>query len=171
MSDVHEALDCLPVIVWEATPDWVVTFTNSYALRFFGLDADRLTGLDWCSLIHPDDVAAMLAALVEAAARFRYRHEHRVRLADGSYRLVCGEALPLLDDEGTILRWYGVTREPTRAARVAARRAPEGADIYPITDDSGTVHLLAYRRYAQRPKESDARRDPRGGWYVIRWVS
>ena len=70
-------------------PDWS---------RYTGQTAARLAGRGWTEAIHPDDLAATLAAWDAAVANRRvFVHEHRVRRHDGVYRLFAVRAAPVLD--------------------------------------------------------------------------
>lgn len=78
--------------------------------------------------IHPDDRDEVLKSWAEAVATgARYDARFRLRLKDGSYRYAHIRAAPQLDEEGKVLRWYGVTEDvhEQELAEAARREAEE----------------------------------------------
>ncbi|CDX55553.1 Signal transduction histidine kinase (fragment) [Mesorhizobium plurifarium] len=70
--------------------------------------------------LFPEDIASVQAAIERAIAeRSVFELEHRVRRADGSTGWTLSRAIPILDDDGSILEWFGM------AADITARRASD----------------------------------------------
>jgi PAS domain S-box-containing protein len=66
-------------------------------------------GWGWAGAIHPDDVDQVLANWKAGlAAGEPVEQELRCRRADGTYHWFLNRSLPLRDDEGTIIKWYGI---------------------------------------------------------------
>jgi two-component system sensor kinase FixL len=93
----------------------------------------ELTGLttedqDASETIHPEDrdqVTEAWSASVASGEPFRI--SCRLRMKDGSYRFVRVRAAPQRDEEGAILRWYGVTEDvhDQEQAEIAQRDVEE----------------------------------------------
>jgi PAS domain S-box-containing protein len=99
----------LAAIVYSGLPDLQLDFANRYALEDFGISLEDVAGYHWIDLVHPDDRESVLVAWdASLATGQHYRHEYRLRLADGHYRRFLSEALPLRDEHGAIVKWYGV---------------------------------------------------------------
>ena len=74
--------------------------------------ARRGESYDWAALVHPDDLAATNAAWAQAqGCAGSYSFEHRLRMADGSWRWHLSRAEPSLDEAGEIARWYGTATD------------------------------------------------------------
>ena len=70
--------------------------------------------------LFPEDIPNVEAAIERAIAeRSVFELEHRVRRSDGSAGWTLSRAIPILDEKGAILEWFGM------AADVTARRASE----------------------------------------------
>ncbi|WP_084582215.1 sensor histidine kinase [Sphingomonas azotifigens] len=102
--------------IYRMNPDW------SELLHLDGgtflADADQ--GMrDWMdSYIHPEDRVRVQAAIDDAvAARQPLELEHRVRQADGSIGWVASRAVPLTDDEGRLVEWFGAASDITEQRR------------------------------------------------------
>src|SRR5712692_2682338 len=79
---------------------------------FMGLGLQELQGEGWQSMLHPDDRERVLKAWHESVANGTpYEQEERHRGADGRYRWFLSRGVPLRDDEGRILRWYGTNTD------------------------------------------------------------
>jgi PAS domain S-box-containing protein len=103
----EELADSMPQLVWTATGDGVVDYYNKQRFQFSGL-AGGEDGYDWAPVLHPDDVAATVAAW-ETALRTgeTYEMEHRVRHVDGNDYWYLSRAVPAKDETGKVVRWYG----------------------------------------------------------------
>lgn len=62
--------------------------------------------------IHPDDRAEILAA-IDAAVQTKtpFEKEHRVRRMDGSIGWTLSRAVPILDEAGAIVEWFGAASD------------------------------------------------------------
>jgi diguanylate cyclase (GGDEF)-like protein/PAS domain S-box-containing protein len=105
----RQLADAMPQIVWTAEPDGTVDYGNRVASAYTGRSAMFGADQRWTEALHPDDVAPTLAAWGHAVATGEVlEHEYRLfRVADSSYRWHQVRALPIRDDSGAIVKWYG----------------------------------------------------------------
>jgi PAS domain S-box-containing protein len=165
--------DALAAIVYSALPDLRLDFANRYAVEYFGVATEEIAGDRWIELVHPDDRASVLAAWdASRATGQHYRHEHRLRLADGQYRRFLAQALPLRDAHGAIVKWYGVLTPLDRQPR---RRGPRPraakVDYYPLCDAEGYLQLVEVALWEDRPDDPAAKLHPSGSWYRVTVVA
>src|SRR5713101_8304397 len=119
-------IDTIPAHVWSTRPDGSVDFINRRWLETTGLTMEHALGWDWASVVHPDDLARYVdnwrAAL---AAGEPTESEVRLRRPDGNYRWWLTRSVPLRDDEGNIVKWYGtaIDIEERKRAEEALREA------------------------------------------------
>jgi two-component system, LuxR family, sensor kinase FixL len=79
-------------------------------------------------MLHPDDRDHVTAAWVESVASGKqFSVRSRLRMKDGSYRFVRVRAAAQRDEDGTIMRWYGVTEDvhDQEQAEIAQRDVEE----------------------------------------------
>jgi PAS domain S-box-containing protein len=110
----------LPGVVWSAGPDGAVDFVNQAWLDYTGLSHAEALGSSWAPLVHLDDRAATVDAWA-ASVRERRVHEHEYRLrraSDGAYRWHVTRAVPVLDERGDVVKWYGTTIDVDAAKRL-----------------------------------------------------
>lgn len=108
----RELADFMPQIVWTALPDGRVDYWNKQWYGFTGL-----TGVEesenWISILHPDDVAPTLKTWQQSVNTGKsYQVEYRFKDAKtGQYKWFLGKALPSIDAEGHIKKWFGTCTE------------------------------------------------------------
>src|SRR6202163_3812297 len=102
-------IDTIPIIVWRKLPDGSADFLNRNFREYTGLSLDQGLGWGWMmNAFHPDDrlMEEWRAAL---AAEKAFEKEARLRRADGQYRWCLIRAVPLRNEQGDLVKWYGVT--------------------------------------------------------------
>ena len=90
-------------------PDGSVDFISQSWLDYTGSSREQAMGWGWASAIHPEDFDRVVANWQAAlAAGTPVEHELRCRRADGTYHWFLYRGLPLRDDEGNVVKWYGI---------------------------------------------------------------
>jgi PAS domain S-box-containing protein len=102
-------IDTIPALVWCALPDGKLESVNQRIVDYLGVPISDLVEHGWADFLHPDDVEPTLRAWFHAVASgTRHEVEYRMRCADGAYRWFHVLGQPLLNEEGRIVRWYGL---------------------------------------------------------------
>ncbi len=106
---LREMTETIPEMLWSATSEGVVDYCNARYLKYTGFSAEEVMGYGWQQTIHPDDVSrAERAWMSSVKAGAPYRVEVRTfHAADRTYRWCLVSAVPLLDQQGRILKWHG----------------------------------------------------------------
>ncbi|MES0059533.1 PAS domain-containing protein [Mesorhizobium sp. M0041] len=110
--DLGRVLYALPGLVWTALRDGRIDFVNRQWAEYTGLGLDEAHGSEWKSIVHPDDLPALLErwqSMSEAADLAEL--EVRLRRFDGVHRRFLVRCSPLFDDRGQVERWCGVGTE------------------------------------------------------------
>src|SRR6202140_178103 len=119
-------IDTIPAYAWSARPDGSVDFVNRRWLETTGLTMQDALGWDWASVVHPDDLARYVDNWRSAlAAGQPTEGEVRLRRPDGNYRWWLTRTVPLRDELGNIVKWYGtaIDIEDRKRAEEALRRS------------------------------------------------
>jgi PAS domain S-box-containing protein len=110
--ELRDVIDTIPAIVWSTLPDGSNTYVNKRYVEYTGSSAEQVAGSGWKALIHPDDVEQHAAKWMEAIATGKpHENEVRSRRSDGQYRWHLDRGMPLRDEAGNIVKWYGVTTD------------------------------------------------------------
>ncbi|RPJ01350.1 MAG: PAS domain S-box protein, partial [Chloroflexi bacterium] len=140
----RELADSMPQLVWTALPDGTVDYYNRRYQEYQGIAPTADQGWQWAPVLHPDDMQRTVDAWQHAVETGEtYQIEHRVYRADGSLRWVLSRGVPVRDDEGRVIRWYGTATDihDQKMAEDALRRANEqiGAILASINDGFFTL--------------------------------
>jgi formate hydrogenlyase transcriptional activator len=101
-------IDTIPVMAWCALPDGFAEFHNKRWLDYTGLSDEQGRGWGWRTAFHPEDSQAAVddwRALI--ASKKPGEGERLIRRFDGEYRRNMYRAVPLMDEQGNVVRWYG----------------------------------------------------------------
>ncbi|GAA0305310.1 hypothetical protein GCM10009087_14010 [Sphingomonas oligophenolica] len=100
--------DAMPQMVWSTLPDGYHDYYNARWYEFTGMPEGSTDGEEWNGMFHPDDQAHAWETWRRSLETGEpYQIEYRLRRADGAYRWTLGRALPLRDEWGKIIRWFG----------------------------------------------------------------
>src|SRR5580704_16944848 len=117
--------DTAPALLHSAQPDGSLDFCNQGWLDFLGASMRDVLGWGWAAWAHPDDLPSFSdkwRACLRTGERFEA--ESRGRRADGQFRWVWMRNVPLREETGRIIRWYGagIDIEDRKRAEEALRR-------------------------------------------------
>ena len=119
-------IDTIPALAWSALPDGSAEFFNQHYLNFVGFSAEQASGWGWTAAVHPEDLNGLATTWQRImASESPGEAEARLRRHDGEYRWFLLRTSPLHDEQGTIVKWYGVNTdiEDRKRAEVEVRRA------------------------------------------------
>jgi len=120
--ELQNVIDATPALIHSARPDGCVDFLNKGWLDFFGLALEEVVGWGWTKTFHPDDVDQCVDKWRAALASGEpFEAEARARRADGEYRTLVHRKVPLRDERGNIVRWYGTSFDIEDRKRAEAR--------------------------------------------------
>jgi PAS domain S-box-containing protein len=107
-------------VIYRMSPDWK-EMTQLQGKSFLADTTDASN--TWLEkYIHPDDQAEVMKTIREAIqARKVFEMEHRVIRADGTLGWTLSRAVPMMDDQGNILEWFGAASDVT-----SKKQAQEG---------------------------------------------
>jgi formate hydrogenlyase transcriptional activator len=124
--NIQLLVDSIPALIHTARPDGCIDYFNKRWLEYFGATLEQVADWNWTAFVHPEDVEGIVAewrACLASGEVFEY--ETRVRRADGEYRWMFHCKVPLRDERGNIVKWYGSSLDidERKTAEEAARRS------------------------------------------------
>ena len=162
--------NAMPQMVWSTLADGYHDYYNERWYEFTGMPPGSTDGAHWADVLHPEDREPAWAAWIDSlASGDTYEIQYRLRDRSGAYRWVLGRAMPVRDDEGTIVRWMGTCTDihDQKQAENALRLANQRKDDFlamlahelrnPLAPISTAAQVLRLRQgdpsYAQRAGE------------------
>jgi PAS domain S-box-containing protein len=135
-SERRTAIDRIPALVWSSLPDGSSDFNNKRWLEFTGLSEVEARDWGYKFVIHPEDYQSLVD---EWAAHFAtgvpIESEARLRRWDGQYRWFLHRAVPLRDEWGSIIKWYGTSTDIEDRKR-AEETLRDHASLLDLTHDT-----------------------------------
>ena len=142
--ELRDVINTIPAHAWSALPDGEVDFVNQRWQQFTGLPVEDALRWNWEAVVHPDDQAKFVADWRAALNSGQpLETEVRVRRADGEYRCLLVRNVPLHDEHGKILRWYGVSTDIDDRKRAEQEREQLRADLAHVNRVSMLGELAA----------------------------
>lgn len=106
---LRDVVETIPAMTFTTLSNGCCTFVNKRWTEYTGLSVEETSGAGWQRAIHPEDfvrhsekwrTSVATGQVFEDEARFR-------RAADGEYRWFLVRGVPLQDQHGNIVKWYG----------------------------------------------------------------
>jgi PAS domain S-box-containing protein len=106
---LRELTETIPQMLWSAEPDGAIDYCNQRTLDYTGLSAEQVRGAGWMKTVHRDDIETMSRAWTAAVSGGEpFQQEFRcMRAEDHTYRWCISRALPLRNQSGGIIKWFG----------------------------------------------------------------
>jgi PAS domain S-box-containing protein len=106
--ELRLVIDTIPAMAWSTLPSGANDYCSKGWLEYTGMASGGELDYGWLDAFHPEDRAAHLAkwrAATETGELFE--SVARIRGSDGEYRWFLTQGVPLRDESGKIVRWYG----------------------------------------------------------------
>ena len=119
-------IDTIPALTGVTLPSGAIELVNRRWLDYTGLSLAEAQGSGWRRWVHPDDhelVAGKSRAAQAAGEPFEV--EVRQQRTDGVYRWFLLRVVPLRNERGEVVRWYGVSTDIEDRKRAEALLAGE----------------------------------------------
>jgi formate hydrogenlyase transcriptional activator len=111
-KELRTIIETIPAFVVSARPDGSVDFLSQSLLDYAGFPREQWLGWGWRDFLHPEDAdRAVNKWRVALASGEPLELEARHRRADGKYRWYLVRQVPLRDDKGDIVKWYGTLHD------------------------------------------------------------
>jgi PAS domain S-box-containing protein len=105
--------ESVPQIIWTSNAKGESTFCNQRMLDYSGLTMEEYLNQAWSSTVHPADEDIAVGSWVQAVnSGSNLQSEFRMRRAsDNQYRWHLARALPMTDENGSIVQWFGTVTD------------------------------------------------------------
>ncbi|WP_228038907.1 hybrid sensor histidine kinase/response regulator [Nostoc sp. LEGE 12450] len=117
--------EAIPQLVWTTKPNGECDFFNQNWCEYTGLTLEQSLGSGWLAALHPDDIQNADEVWSNAVKNSTtYNNEYRFkRASDGSYRWQLARGLPLKDEQGIVVKWFGTCTDIHEQKQILEERA------------------------------------------------
>ncbi|MBC7690289.1 MAG: PAS domain-containing sensor histidine kinase [Methylotenera sp.] len=122
--------EAIPHLVWIMNSEGRIEYTNERWFTYTGMRLEEVMKRGWSDLVDPDQLELVNEAWVKSySTGTPFEAEFRFRRKDGVYRWFLVRGVPLRDDQGQVIRWFGTNtdieeqkrNEQTLTAAITAR--------------------------------------------------
>ncbi len=135
-------------VVYRMSPDW--SEMRQFHGKGFLADMKKSSNTWVQEYIHPEEQPHVTAVINEAIRmKSIFELEHRVRRADGSLEWTLSRAVPLIDENGEIVEWFGAATDITDRKRIEEDALASERELLKVTVNSlgeGVVVINQYER-------------------------
>lgn len=104
----RELAESLPQLIWTCVGEGTCDYLSPQWVAYTGRPAREQLGYGWLEQVHPDDREATAKNWALASERTRaFDGEFRIRRFDGIYHWFRTRAVPICDEQGRLLKWFG----------------------------------------------------------------
>ncbi|HMH03373.1 MAG TPA: PAS domain S-box protein [Candidatus Udaeobacter sp.] len=142
-KELRLVIDTIPAMSWSTLPDGANDYCSKGWLEYTGMKAGTGFRYGWLDAFHPDDRAVHMAkwrAATETGELFE--SEGRIRGVDGVYRWFLTKGVPLRDEQGKIIRWYGTNVDIDQRKRTESLLGGEKRLLEMIATGAGLKDIL-----------------------------
>jgi len=143
---LRDVIETIPAMAWTGRPDGTNDFVNRRFEEYTGLSFQDRSEFDWKSALHPDDVATYVGKWCESVVTGTpFENEARLRRAsDGQYRWFLHRGVPLRNQQGEIVKWYGTgfDIEDRKRAEEALRESEKSVRLI-VDGIAGLVAIMS----------------------------
>jgi len=108
-----------PQILWTADASGHVNYFNPLFYQYTGCEPNSCLGADWLLLTPPENRDFVMRVWQDSIEEgVHYENEVMLRRADGVFRRHVVKAIPLRDEVGTIMRWFGTATDIETLSRL-----------------------------------------------------
>jgi PAS domain S-box-containing protein len=139
----------IPAVVWETEPDGRATFFNKRSARFppfvvpaMGNPHESMMSA-MRSVIHPDDQDRLEGAIAVSMRNGDGWSQRYRRRTDDGYRWLEGRTHPLRDENGKLVRWYGMAIDIDDEVRANERLRSAISDLERVARIASMAELSA----------------------------
>jgi len=119
---LRRVIEGVPQIAWSADADGNFDYFNARWKQQVGAAPPQVAE-DWRAHVHPDDAGNAFGEWYRAFANGEeFEAQFRLRHADGEYRWVLAQAVPVADDADNSLRWFGTVTDIDDAHQALEQR-------------------------------------------------
>jgi len=143
---LRDVIETIPTFAWTSLPDGSLEFVNRHWQQYTGLSTETMPAASgWRdAIVHPEDLERHEEKWrTSLATGAPFDNELRYRRADGQYRWFLARAVPLRDERGKIVSWYGISTDIEDRKRAEQERERLRADLAHVNRVSMLGELAA----------------------------
>ncbi|GEM_PF-1852116 len=122
-DEFRQLADAMPQLAWMAKPDGWIYWYNQRWYEYTGTTAESMAGWGWQSVHDPESLPSVLERWRSSIATGKpFEMVFPLRGADGRFRPFLTRSMPMKDDAGNVIRWFGTNTDISEQLDAEAKR-------------------------------------------------
>ncbi len=127
--------DSIAPFVWMADQSSGIFWFNRRWYEYTGTTLDESRGLGWRKVCHPDHVNRVVTGFKHSLETGEsWEDTYPMRGKDGAYRWFLSRAMPIRDESGRVVRWFGTDTDITEQLETERRIRENERDFRQLAD-------------------------------------
>ncbi|KAF0095518.1 MAG: PAS/PAC sensor hybrid histidine kinase [Puniceicoccaceae bacterium 5H] len=163
--------DNISQLAWMADANGWIFWYNQRWFDYTGTTLEQMQGWGWRQVHHPDHVDRVVERISQCfATGEKWEDTFPLRAADGSYRWFLSRAVPVRDQSGNVIRWFGSNTDITDRLEAEEQLRQSEAQFRALADAMPqlvwTTNADGYHEYFNRRwyEFTGMPRDENRGW-------
>jgi len=154
-QELDAVVKTAPDIIFSRQTDGARDYISGRFFEFTGAPASSANGFGWLDYVHPDDKERSMAYWMRCVqSGENYECEYRLRGRDGQYRWFRARAVPLRDQAGKVLRWYGTCADIHDSKLLEHSMRDSAVELERMVDErTAALRLLSSRLMTMQDDE------------------
>jgi PAS domain S-box-containing protein len=117
---LRDSIDAIPGLIWSARPDGYIDYVSERWVAYTGFSLAQVEGWRWTSveMVHADDRDLLIATWKHLLAKAQGGSvQARFRRSDGEFRWHVFHVMPMRDELGNLLKWWGLNVDVDQSRR------------------------------------------------------
>ena len=143
-EELRRIINLIPQTIVVLNPDGKAIYANRVALEYTGLSLDEVRADNFRDRVfHPEDVQGFREERQKSlSGSVPFENEQRARGKDGKYRWFLIRYNPLLDERGSVLRWYATGTDIQDRKQTETLYAAEKRTLEMVADGASLKDVL-----------------------------
>jgi PAS domain S-box-containing protein len=126
----HAMLNGIPQLAWMANPEGDIFWFNQRWYDYTGTTFEKMRGWGWQSVHDPETLPKIVEGWKASIANGTdFEMEFPLRAADGHFGTFLTRVVPLKDDQGDVVRWFGTNTDISERKQAAEKLAMQAAEL------------------------------------------
>ncbi len=146
-QELDAIMHTAPDIIFSRREDGARDYISDRFYEYTGAPAGSANGFGWLDYVHPEDKERSMAQWMHSVqSGENYESEYRLRGREGGYRWFRARAVPIRDEHGGVIKWYGICADIHSSKLLEQSMRESTAELERMVDE----RTAALRRLSTR---------------------
>jgi PAS domain S-box-containing protein len=154
-QELDAIMHTAPDIIFSRREDGARDYISDRFYEYTGAPLGSANGFAWLDYVHPEDKERSMAQWMHSVqSGENYESEYRLRGREGGYRWFRARAVPIRDEHGGVIKWYGICADIHSSKLLEHSMRESTAELERMVDErTVTLRRLSTRLMTMQDEE------------------